>query len=232
MAQALTLWAQEVYSHIMGVPEPAIQDAGVNAARQFCEKTLLWTTELDRISVVADQRAYTITIPPALNGELVEVGNVRYKQNAQTDDQFVPLDPITEVAMDLDQYQYNTSRGAWKFQTAETPRAHYMDPALPTTMYLWRIPTVASTEGLLVRVCLKPTKTATSVADFLYTLHYDAILLGILAELYGRNTMPWADPRKQTEHTLAFLAAINAAKTRKWAGMNKRPMRVRVRPFV
>ncbi len=232
MSVQMTQWAQDVYAGILGVPEPAVIDGVRNAAREFCKRTLLWTFELDRISVVASQSNYTLSVPSNQYGEIILVDDAKYKQNGQDDDQFVHLDPISENEMDLDEWRSNTSRGGWKYQTAATPSKFWLDPDDRTILYLYRTPTEASTQGLLVRVCLKPTKAAEVVPDFLYYQHYETILAGAFSDLYGRRQMPWFDAQEAGVHGAAFAMRTNNAKTIKWSGLGKKPMRARMRQFV
>lgn len=228
MSVNMTTWQPEIYTSIVGVPTPGLIHAVRNTARQFCLETQLWTLELTRISVVANQNNYTITIPAAQYAELIVIDNVKYKQNGLDDDQFKDLDPISEETMDKDEREND----AWKYETAPTPTKFWMEPDDDTTLYLYRKPTLASTSGLLVRVILMPSKTATVVPDFVYYKHEPTITKGTLAELYAMKTMPWYDPNLAGAWAAAFKAGIADAKMMKQTGLTNRPLSVRMRSFV
>jgi len=228
MSVAMTTWKAEVYPHLVGVPTPGLVNAVRNASREFCKETQLWTYELARISILANDNDYTITIPADQYGELVVIDNVKYKVDGADDDQFKNLDPISENQMDVDDEQSD----AWKYQTGSSPTKFWMEPDDDATLYLHPIPTVASASGLLVRVFLKPTKTATVVPDFIYYKHEPAITQGALAELFAMKAMPWYDPNLANAWGASFRSSIANARNTKASGLTNRPLTVRMRSFV
>lgn len=222
MANAnMTDWKNSVYP-ICAVPEPSLIEAIRSAAREFCSKTHLWAITLDRIDVAEDTQDYALTMPSAwLNkAEVVIVDDAKYKQDGEDDDQFITLDPISE-----NQYDLNES-GSWIFQTAPTPSKYFV-PIDDKKIYLWKIPTEDSTEGLLVKVVVRPTLSATELPEFLYLDHRDTIKIGALAYLFGQKESSWYDELKAAGFRTDFKNAYNSAKFQKISGATKRPMTVR-----
>lgn len=224
MATDIVSWAPYIHTHIEGCPVPAILLSVREAAIEFCEKTLLWTYDLARISVVADQNNYSLTIPGGENGEIISIDDVKYKQDGLDDDQFTTLDPISQNQMDL---HYNS--GSWKFLTASTPSNYWTEEDDPETLYLWKTPTEASTSGLLVRCNLRPLRSATTLQDFLFKRYVKTIRDGAIADLLGMKAMPWFDPAASLVWGSRFRTGISNASTAKITGATKRPLRVKMR---
>jgi len=218
----LTEWVPELISDIPEVTLPALLYDVRNACIIFCEKTLLWKEDLDRITVVADQSNYTLTAPD--NSVIISIDDVKYKQDGEDDDQFTTLTPASENQMDLH------SAGSWKYRESSTPSKYWVDK--DRVLYLLDIPTEASEEGLLVRVNLKPTRSCTTVEEFLYNDHFDAIAHGAKALLFSRKALPWYDPKLALEHETRFQELIDNAKGIKTDGYTKRPRRVKMRDFL
>lgn len=222
MATDLTDWGPEVNTHIPGVPKPLLQIAVRNAAILFCEKTHLWTQDLDRIDVVEDTQDYDLSDPS--NAEIIGVQSAKYKQDSQEDTQFVTLDPASEHQNDY------FDSGNWKYAESPTPAEFWVDN-ISKQIHLIPIPTADSDEGLLVKVILKPSATCTTVPDFIYDDWKSVITTGALADLYGRKRTPWYDPEEMATRTLLFKNQYSNAKMRKITGATNRPMRVRMRSF-
>jgi hypothetical protein len=198
-----------------------------NACIDFCETTLLWTEWLDRMNVVASQSEYTLSLPAAItHGKIHDVEAVFYKQDGQADDQFTPLDATSEQEKDAEE------SGAWRFQTSPTPSEYYVNEGKPEVLNLYKIPTAASTSGLLVQVSVKPLITATSIEDFLFYRHRSTIALGALGELLDQKAAPWFDAVLAAKHSAAYRNGRDNAITKKVTGAAKRETRVRMRDWL
>lgn len=222
MAANLTDWGTEVNAHIPGVPEPTLQVAVRNAARIFCEKTHIWTQDLDRINVEGDTQDYPLSDPSNARVITVPKGGVKYKQDGEDDDQFITLEAASELQNDYFNF------GNWKFVDAPTPRKYFVDN-VNKQISLIPIPTDDSDEGLLVKVTLKPDDTCTTVPDFIYDDWKDVIRDGALGYLFGIKRASWYDPQEMTYRLGFFLRQCNNAKGRKISGATDRPMRVKMR---
>jgi len=222
MTQAITSWETEVMPYVRNVPWPAFLNAVRDAAITFCEETSLWVDTLDRISVDADTAEYALTDPD--NAEIYGTDEVKYKADGAEDSQFKTLHPMSENQEDLHR------RGSWKFQTGTSP-SHFMLDA-DKTLILWRIPTLASTEGLLVKVILRPDKICTVLPDVLYTDHYKTIGRGARAGLFGQSAQPWYNDEAEGKNMAEFNTDIANAKMRKIDRGTKRKMAVRMREWI
>jgi len=224
MSTALSSWEKKIMPDIPNAPYPAMLDAVRDACIEFCKKTWIWTYELARISIVANTQYYTLTIPVATYGEIIAADEVKYKQDGLDDDQFVTLTPLS---IEDKERSYGAS---WAFQTSPTPSEFWLDN--DKVLWLHRIPTVASDEGLLVKVILKPTKDCTTVPNFLWNDHDDTIAAGAKADLLSKRGMSWYDPQLSSAFSLQFSNGCNNAKLIKAVGYTKKPLRVKMREWL
>lgn len=232
MATNLTDWSSDILAHAKRATKPSIINAVRGAAIAFCEKTWLWTATLPAISVLADNQDYALADPT--DTEIIVVDNVKYKENGADNDQFRRLDPISETQMDLN------DSGSWLYRESPAPTNFWVD-VVEKTLHLYPIPTVASTDGLLVKVVVRPSDTCSAVSDFLYQEHSKTITNGALADLFSQEVMDWSDLTNPVafEHLLNkanlydrwFKAGCNEAKFKKITGATKRPLSVRLQPF-
>jgi hypothetical protein len=121
---------------------------------------------------------------------------------------------------------------AWMFTTAEQPIKYYMSASEPTTLYLYQIPTLVSTLGLLVRAYCKPLQTATLLPDFLYNEHLNAITYGALAKLFGAKGMPWYDLKEQAKWLDFYNNERDNAIVPATTGPIRKEMGVRMRNWI
>ena len=128
MATALSAWEPEILPDITNVPRPALENAVRNACIEFCERTHLWTEDLDRITVAADTREYALTEPSGAT--IILVDDVKYKQDGLDDDQFVTLDPVSE------NQKNRKDSGSWKYRESTSPSGYYALPDNPTELLL------------------------------------------------------------------------------------------------
>ena len=225
MATLLTAWTPEILTQVVGVPAPGIKFAVRNAAIKFCEETLLWTTTLDRISIVAGTGSYALTMPVSQDGEIINIDNVKFKEDGQDDDQFRRLDPISETQQDL------IDSGSWSFLSGPNPNNYYSD-FLNKQLNFYQIPTVASASGVLVKVNVRPEIDCDDLPDFLYQDYREKIKHGALEFLFGSKAMAWYDIEKSMYHGAMFKDACADGKQDRISGPTKRPMSVRMRNWL
>ena len=189
--------------------------------RDFCRDTGAWKITLDRITVIADTATYTLTVPTT-NGksEICYTDNVLYKENGNDDDQFRHLSPFTQE--EADNWQY----GSWSFHTAPNPYKFYSNA--DKQLILYPIPEDGSTEGLLVRVVVRPTDVSTKVPDFLYNEYKKAIAVGTAASLVNMPNKPWSDAILAKDLESQYLARRDEAHQMVKMGYTKKRQQVSI----
>jgi len=225
MATLLTAWSPEILTQAVGVPAPGIKYAVRTAAIKFCEETLLWTLTLDRISIVADTGTYGLTLPALQDGQIINIDNVKFKENGASDDQFRRLDPISETQQDL------IDSGSWSFLSSPNPQNYYSD-FVDKKLNFYQIPSESSVSGLLVKVNVRPEIDCDDLPDFLYRDYRQQIKHGALEILFGSKAMAWYDLEKSMYHGAMFKDAYADGKQDKISGPTKRPMQVRMRNWL
>ena len=225
MTTSLFEWNPEVMPTIANVPAPTLYVAVRNACIRFCEKTHLWTNTLDDFDVDADTADYTLTIPEALYAELIGLPKyaVKYKEDGEEDDQFNDLTLTSETDLEA-------LSSAWKSATSDIPNKYWMDN-IDKQLHLYPIPEDASTEGLRVKVLLKPNRTCTTVPDFLYLDHSDIITHGVLSDLFKRTAMPWYNEEAYKSHEFMFLNGCSNQKMKEFTGPTNKVTSVSVGYF-
>jgi len=229
MTTQLTAWEPYVYPYIPDAPNQALLTALRASVQEYLEMALLWTEWLTAINIVALTSAYTLSLPAGLStNNLIEaIDQVWFKENGADNDQYTPLDPIDVHEKDEE------LRTAWKYQSAPNPSGFYMEESEENVINLWPIPTAASTSGLLPRVFVKTKLTITSVEDWIFNRHRDAITEGALAFLFKMKGMPWYDPNEGLAHRALFEnKTANAKNVQKTGQAVRKPTQVAFRNWI
>ena len=213
-------WEKEILSRVPGVTRPALNTAVIDACQRFCEDTELYIQNLTAIDVAEDDRDYTLSAPT--NTAFVNVLSVKYKENGADDDQFSDLSPMSE-----DEWQRYCG-GPWRYNEADVPSKFWVDESF--ILYLYPIPTKASTGGLLVEVALKPSDSAAILPDFLYNNWRNDIAWGAIAYLLSMQGMSWYDPEASLVYESRFTQGLGKGKIKRITGRTRYQHRIRI-PF-
>lgn len=181
-------WRTEVgkYVQFASTYNDLVDSEVKEVVRDFCRDTGIWKITLSRITTVADQATYTLTVPTTDGkSEICYIDNVKYKEDGSDDDQFRNLDPFTREERD------DHENGAWAFHTASEPYKFYSN--VEKELILYPIPENASTSGLLVRVVVRPMDDATKCPDFIYIEHKKSIAIGTAGAMCNMPNKPWSD---------------------------------------
>lgn len=227
VTKAILDWRTDVQKYVK-IPDSLlslIDDEVRETVRDFCENTQLWQYDLDRISTVALQREYAIATLPAEGGanEFVSIVHAKYKEDGQDDDQFFPLRMGTLI-------REEKIRGdaSWQFQTANNPFMILVD-SYEENFILHPIPDVLSTEGLLVRITVKPTNETTEVPLFIWDSYKRTISLGAASRLMGQGNKPWSNQTMSRSYDSQYQSDRNDASYDQWSGRTNRTLQVRPR---
>jgi len=195
MATALTAFYDEVRSRIPGCPSSVIQREILNVLRDLCERTNIWKEDLDSIDVVADTAEYSLTAPSGADFVKNNPVNVAYYND-------VPIRPTTRKVLDA-------TGTAWQNNSGSSPNRFFL--IYPSTVRLYPMPSEALDEGLDIYAVLKPSLDATTVEDFLYDDHRDAVIAGTLARIFNQNGQPWFNDVAAKDEASAYRREIASA---------------------
>lgn len=206
MPKPLSDFLPQVLTHVPGCIDLLAKNAVLEAAIEFCERTKVNDEALAAIDVLADTGTYNLTAPAST--EIVEILSVKHDGES--------LDPTSRAALDAD-------RPDWETDT-DTPLAYFSDPGR-TTVTLGPTPDADLVGGLVVRAAVRPARTATTIDDFLYNQHLQAIAHGALARLFAMAKKEWTSAAKSKEHRDAFDLQISNATVKRAKGHVNAPLR-------
>lgn len=200
-------WLPDLRIHLPMCPTPLIEHAVKRAAQEFCSKTGVWKALLDeRVAVPAYEPSVTLT--PDSNAEIVQTldlwidGKALHKTTAE------------EVLKDHPEWV-----GEVGF-----PKAWIEDE--PGVLRLFPTPDVATATGLMARVSLKPSETATGVGDVIASRYRENVADKALSILMAHPGKAWTNMEQAMFRLSLFEAATAEIRTR----LALEHVRVRSRP--
>jgi len=202
---AFTALFDDVLPHVPGCSQPIASDAIRKAAIEFCERSWAWIFNSPDIDVVNGQMAYPFT-PPG-NAVVSKVLQVWY------DDE--PLTPKTPDEL-------NTLYPNWRTVTG-TPIHYTQDDS--RNLLLVPTPDADLTDGLKMRVALKPTIAAADIETVIYEEYREAIACGALAQLMMSPKKPYSDPGLAVVKLEYFESKIGSTRFKVQKGFARAPQR-------
>lgn len=190
----LSVLAPGILAAAPDAPDPTIERSLREAAREFCRVTQYWVEELSPVDLVADQGAYTLTLPSG--SMLTDLNEVRADGR--------PLGATTRKKLTAGDSRWPDRAG--------TPREYYREGA--AGLRLVPKPATASTAGLTVHAVLGPGFDAAELPDLLVNDHGEALVHGALARLLAIPGKSWSDGGLAAYHSTMFLEAMREASSR------------------
>jgi hypothetical protein len=222
MATNISTWRTEVAYYVKGPENTLVDWAVLEALRDFCHHTGIWRYTATRISIVKDTAEYTFTdVDTDGKNELDALLWAKYKQNGQTDDQFVDLDIMEFENEEL------RRRAAWEFEESTTPFGIMVTDEKKLRLY--PIPTVASTSGLYFKVQVKPATDATKVPDRIYNDYHKGITHGAVSILQNMTNKAWSSKEHAKDNWNQYTKVRENCKADIQYGRAARVLRVKPR---
>lgn len=193
-----------------GAPEPLAQQALLDAAIEFCDRSLVVTQMLDPITLSVGTNSVELEAPTGLR--VASVLRVWF------DEQLLGPQPYAQAAT-LPSYN-------------STPTQYYgefIDEIYSLTVV--PAPDKLVRSGLKVRVALKPTRTATQVPDILFDHYAQSIVYGALGNLLAIPDQPFSNEAKSLDMTRLARAGAVAARVDALHGHLQSSMSVKMRAF-
>ena len=199
MATNITSWIPDVSPAAPGCPNQVLKSSILEICRDFCKHTQLWNNQaLTAIDIVALTADYTLS---SLLGDIAFIDAVLVDSN--------PIWPTTIEELNA-LFRY------WR-STTETRPSRYVVEAADSIKLVYK-PSEAVTAGLEVFVSLMPLRTATTVQDFIYRDHKEAIANGAIGKLLDIPNVPWSNIELAAVYTSRYEAARDTAKLMKFTG--------------
>jgi hypothetical protein len=223
--------------YVTGCPEPIIDNAIRDAARDFCKQSLCVRGDIPPIDIVQDTAFYDLS-PSALAGYLTAWQNAGGSLTENIygslgDSQIVvPLNvkfndaPINPISMD----QMNQYYPAWESSVSGTPRFYLFQQ--PERIRLWQTPNAELTGGLKIHAAFQPSMASDTFDDFLFNQWGKQISDGALAEILKVPNKPWTSVDGSAHYSNVFQAHCHNARISSDRGFIKQSRHVKMVPFV
>lgn len=191
-------------------PEPLAEQALVDSAIDFCERSCVIRYTTDPITVEAGSTDYVLWAP----------------NSDQT---------VTRVLkVFLDDYPIEATMAEKRTPVPDSPACPsgytVIEDDLGLTLRLNQIPDKSYT--LIVELALRPTKTARRLDDQLYMNWMDAVVNGALARLYAVPGQPFSNESSSMYYAMKAAKLTNSARIESAYGRVRGSMAVRSRPFM
>lgn len=204
--------------YVPGCPDPVVEQAIRSVCIDFCHSTHLVQTLVTQ-DVVAGQQDYTVTAPA--EQVLSTITGVFFR------DDWVPSSSIETVRSGV------ALRGTVDSIPAlsGTPMTYFQKTPNGTTVSLYPVPDESVTAGLAVRAAFAPSRTATTVPDYLYQYWLEEISAGVVHRLCSMPGQPYTDAAKAKETYSIYNNAVRAAGIEARTGQVASASRVQPRAF-
>jgi len=188
--------------HIRDCPAPAMSDAIVEIAREFCAYTRC-VRETILLDAVKDLFYYPLAPEVTLQTEVVGVHAVEFDGE--------PIDPRVQEGID----HSNEGPEEWVYE-------------FPDQLRLFGPPLADLDDGISVRLILQPTLAATALPDALLRKYRRDIADGTIAYLASMTKAGWYAPELVKEFGPKYRKSLDHARTD--ADRDNGPRNFRVRP--
>jgi hypothetical protein len=190
-------------------PATVAAEALVAAAREFCERTLLWVEKQGMVPVTSISFPYTVPTPA--HGELTRLHAVFVDGRLLQPVPFELLDTTSD---------WDTETGAPAHYTQVSGGALRVHPLPDTTV------------PMRITAAYVPLRTATVLEDFLYDAWLDVLVAGTVRRLMVDPGKPWFNADLAAAAGAVFAAGIHRGITERTRGVRmSASLRVSSIPF-
>lgn len=215
--KTLSSFMSRILPHVAGCPDVVAEEALVDTAIEFCEKTLVVQQSLYPMDTVAGVLEYEF-VPPRYQMVIMPVGVWFKTQKLEA----VPADAIRSVQA----YNINVPGHT---ELEGDPRQYFWTAA--NTIGVYPVPKETVAASLTVRVALKPTRSATQLENVLFDDWVDVLVAGTLARLHAMKDQTWASSERGLLRGREFRAGLQRARMESSVGRVRASLSVRMRGF-
>ena len=182
---------KEILPYVPGCPDTLVLSHLRSATIDLCEKSKAHVFDLDPISTVSGVYEYDFDQP--VGTEVHQILWMTYDGN--------DLDPITPRSLELNYPD-------WRDRTSR-PQVYLQKNA--NTFWAVPVPNATLSNGLLLSVALKPTRTSSSIDTAFSNTYRDGIIYGTLHRLLRIPSKEWSDPRSANDYFSLFNEEVKQA---------------------
>jgi hypothetical protein len=189
---------KEVLPYVSMCPDSLVETNIRSATIEFCERSKAYVQDLDPITTVAGVFEYDFDQPSG-----TEVHQILWMTFDGND-----MDPISPRSLELNYPD-------WRDRTS---RPHVYLQKTPNTFWAVPVPQTTLTNGLIMGVALKPTRTTSNVDTTFSNTYRDGIIYGALYRLLRMPNKEWTDVPAAREYLAQFNQEIQQAELRARGG--------------
>jgi hypothetical protein len=186
--------------HLSGCPNATMKQYLGIVASDFFARTYLWREQIDAIYLTSGVTEYDLDADAVVE----DVISVVFDGS-----------PLDRTDMRLVATENLGQRG--------DPRQYWINADRSIVVH----PTPEAKATMQVYAVLKPSRDATSVADWIYETWADTLVSGTIARLAKIIDKEWTDLAAAADHKLMYERSVTNARIRDFRGVN---LRVRQRP--
>lgn len=207
--KALEDFLPRILPYTTACPAPLAEQALVDSAIYFCEKSTIWRFTPDPVDTVDGQAAYDFDIPSGS-----DFSRVIYVEIDGTKIYPIPREKLPTTSAPK-------SKPSSYFVTQNEDEL---------TLDLYSTPDAAYPIGM--SIALRPTRDATSLTDELYIYWMDGIVHGALSRIMSMTGQAFSDPAAAMYHNKQASAECHKARSESNLGRIVGSLDVKTRPFV
>lgn len=215
----ITEFLTHVITYVPGCSEPLALQQIRDVCIDFCSKTSIWQETLDSIDVAANTREYLVQ--PPLNSQILSIAGAWYKRR-----------PIGILNADSSQLvPEQLASGFAGEQTAPGEPNTVLYSLVDKSITVNPVPASDLTAAITLRVVLRPTRTATTVPDFLLTDYEYAIAQGAISRITRIPGQTFTDFATSALTEREYISARNQAMVRANKTFSRSQASIKMRPF-
>jgi len=189
-----TDFVKYIHPDVMGCPEIAITDAVRDSIITFCEETHIWVGDEIAVDIVKGQRTYPLTSTP--------------------DEYIFNVDKVIYNGYTLSPTSVNELESAfpeWRRFESDPTNFYYYRQAIN----LVGLPAKDETGALIVQPVVRPTRTSSTVPDWMFEEWVDGVAAYAKYKLHSMSNKPWTDPNKASSCYVDYTAYKTKARVMK-----------------
>jgi len=159
---------------------------------EFCQATKIWQVDLDPLTIIPNVKDIDLCLPE--NTTLVEIRRLVFDGKTELVAKSIDW-------LDRDDINWRTKSGDPTFYTNVSRNVIRVSPHPDTVQAL----------KITGRVAVKPTRTATTVDDFLFDDWAETIAAGTKAALLSMPSKPWTSQNEAALFSMQYQTGVNEA---------------------
>jgi len=189
---------KDILPYVPTCPDSLVESTLRSACIEFAERSKAYVYDLDPITTISGVYEYEFDQPSG-----TDVHQILWMTYDGDD-----LDPVSPRSLELNYPD-------WRDKTS-LPQVYLQKN--PSTFWVIPVPNSSVTNGLLLSVALKPSRTTSNIDTIFSNSYRDGIVYGTLYRLLRIPAKDWTDPRAASDYLNLFNQEIVQAELKARGG--------------